>query len=164
MLAWAPVPRVYADLCGSGSRTMRARFWTSCACGRRITRCTALGERSGRRILLPTEPAELYAFFEQAWQPPLQAPCCSLQHHASILNKVSDYKQKSTYAHMTVFIVPQQLFEHGNTWCYYTAAIESRGAQLKHLGRSTVSWQPAVDGWTSYDYVDSRTNQHMKRQ
>eukprot|EP00965_Chrysotila_dentata_P131450 4345318-Pleurochrysis_carterae.AAC.3 len=80
------------------------------------------------------------------------------------LNKVSDYKQKSTYAHLAVFVVAQQLYKHGNTWCYSTAAIESRGARLKRQGRSTVSWRPAVDGWTSYDYVDSRTGEHVKRQ
>eukprot|EP00965_Chrysotila_dentata_P036566 1217039-Pleurochrysis_carterae.AAC.1 len=63
------------------------------------------------------------------------------------LNKISNFKHKSWYVHMVVFIVPQQIMEHGDMWRSSTAAIESRGARLKRIGRATVSWRGAVNGW-----------------
>eukprot|EP00965_Chrysotila_dentata_P117565 3884497-Pleurochrysis_carterae.AAC.1 len=53
------------------------------------------------------------------------------------LNKVSNYKHKSWYVHMIVFIVPRQMFKHGDTWRLSTMPIESRGARLKRYGRVT---------------------------
>ena len=62
---------------------------------------------------------------------------------AEALNLVSNYKHKSWYVHLLVFVdvVPQQIAAHGNTWRFSTAPIESRGARLKRLGRRVVSWR-----------------------
>eukprot|EP00965_Chrysotila_dentata_P102822 3394923-Pleurochrysis_carterae.AAC.1 len=57
---------------------------------------------------------------------------------AKALNKISNYKHKSEwYVHMVVFIVSQQIAAHGDMWRSSTAAIESRDARLKRIGRST---------------------------
>eukprot|EP00965_Chrysotila_dentata_P245043 6206328-Pleurochrysis_carterae.AAC.1 len=56
------------------------------------------------------------------------------------LNKVSVFRHQSWYVHLLVYVVPQQLFKYGNTWCFSTAAIESRGARLKRIGRRNVCW------------------------
>eukprot|EP00965_Chrysotila_dentata_P001822 60082-Pleurochrysis_carterae.AAC.1 len=69
--------------------------------------------------------------------------CCHLGIEFSLaLNKVSNYKHQSWYVHYLIWIIPQQIFEYGNLWRYSTAAIESRGAQLKKIGRRTVCWRP----------------------
>ena len=60
---------------------------------------------------------------------------------AEALNLVSNYKHKSWYVHLAVFVVPQQLADEGNTQRFSTAPIESRGARLKRLGRRVVSWR-----------------------
>ena len=64
---------------------------------------------------------------------------------------------------MLCFVVPQQMFKYGNSWLYSTAAIESRGARLKRIGRSTICWRKAVHGWCSYDYTDRRTGKKVQR-
>ena len=78
------------------------------------------------------------------------------------LNKVSDYKHKSWYIHMIVFVVPRQISMYGNTWRFSTAAIESRGARLKRLGRRVVCWRRSI-GATKYLYTDRRTGKTMER-
>jgi hypothetical protein len=57
------------------------------------------------------------------------------------LNLVSNYKHKSWYVHLCVFVVPQQLADEGNSQRFSTAPIESRGARLKRTGRRVVSWR-----------------------
>eukprot|EP00965_Chrysotila_dentata_P094301 3117852-Pleurochrysis_carterae.AAC.2 len=74
------------------------------------------------------------------------------------LNKVSNYKHQSWYVHYLVYVVPQQLYRHGNTWSFSTCAIESRGARLKRTGRRNISWRPFSAAKAVYSYIDSRTN------
>eukprot|EP00965_Chrysotila_dentata_P237893 6202182-Pleurochrysis_carterae.AAC.1 len=91
--------------------------------------------------------------------------CCLLAAiaFAMQLNKVSNFKHKSWYVHMIVFVVPQQIAEHGDTWVYSTMAIESSGARLKRYWRVTVSWRKAVNGWSSYAHTDKASGAKMQR-
>ena len=61
-----------------------------------------------------------------------------------------------------MYIVARQLFKYGNTWCFSTSAIESRGARLKRLGRRLVCWRKSL-GATLYKYVDRRTGKLVER-
>lgn len=79
------------------------------------------------------------------------------------LNKMSNYKHQSWYVHYLVYIVPQQLFKHGNTWCFATCAIESRGARLKQTGRRNVCWRPFSAAKTVYSHIDRQTKLPVSR-
>eukprot|EP00965_Chrysotila_dentata_P024112 799111-Pleurochrysis_carterae.AAC.1 len=80
------------------------------------------------------------------------------------LNEVSSYKHQSWYVHFIVFIVPQQLFEHGDTWAFSTCGIEARGARLKHMGRRVTNWRKLAQSPTVYEYVDRQTGKAVSRQ
>ena len=57
-------------------------------------------------------------------------------------------KHKSWYTFLVVWVVPRQMFEHGDTWAYSTSPVEQRGARLKRIVRTCVSWRPFCDGLT----------------
>ena len=92
----------------------------------------------------------------------LSVPCHTAIKLARNLNKVSDYKHKSWYIHLLVWVVARQLFKHGNTWRLSTAAIESRGARLKKKGRTCICWRRAI-GETSYSYTDRQSGEVHSR-
>ena len=66
------------------------------------------------------------------------------------MNIVSSTRHKSWYVHLTVWVVPRQLFQYGDTWRYSTAAIESRGARLKRFGRKMASWRGRIETAKTY--------------
>eukprot|EP00965_Chrysotila_dentata_P146592 4840449-Pleurochrysis_carterae.AAC.1 len=79
------------------------------------------------------------------------------------LNNVSNYKHQSWYVHYLIWIIPQQIFLHGNLWRFSTVAIESRGAKLKKFGRRTVSWRPLAAASAVYSYIDRQTGLPVRR-
>ena len=72
---------------------------------------------------------------------------------------VSNYKHKSWYVHVCVWIVWRQLFREGNTYVMSTCMIESRGARIKRLGRRLTSWRPLCIGFTAYRYICRKTGE-----
>ena len=58
-------------------------------------------------------------------------------------------KHKSWYTYLTVWVVPRQMADWGDTWAFCTSPIEQRGARLKKIIRSVVSWRPAHDGYVA---------------
>ena len=80
------------------------------------------------------------------------------------LNVVSLNQHQSWYVHYMIYIVPRQMWQYGNTWRYSTAPIESRGARLKRLGRTTVSWRVRAIGRRVYDYLDLKGNRVVRSQ
>ena len=42
--------------------------------------------------------------------------------------------------------------------------IESRGARLKRMGRTVISWRPYQDGVSVYRYIDHRTGEEVRRE
>eukprot|EP00965_Chrysotila_dentata_P237792 6202130-Pleurochrysis_carterae.AAC.4 len=82
---------------------------------------------------------------------------------AQELDEVWVYRHRFWYVHLLVFVVPQLLFKYGNTWCFSTAAIESRGARLERIGRQNVCLRKAVSWWTSYDYTGRRSGKKVQR-
>ena len=66
---------------------------------------------------------------------------------SSAMKAVSLGKHKSWYYYLVVWVVPRQMAEWGDTWAYSTSPIEQRGARLKRIIRSVVSWRPVHDGW-----------------
>ena len=77
------------------------------------------------------------------------------------LTSLSNYKQKSWYTHMVVWIVWQQVYLCGNVWPLSTISIESRNARIKKYGLRFTSWRPHVNGTTTYSYVDRRSGKHV---
>ena len=56
-------------------------------------------------------------------------------------------KHKSWYVYLVVWVVPRQIAIRGDTWAYSTSPIEQRGARLKKIVRSVISWRPPCDGY-----------------
>ena len=82
----------------------------------------------------------------------------------TVLNSVSDYKHKSWYVHYLIWIVPRMIYIYGDLWRFCTAAIESRGARLKRMGRTVICWRPYQEGKSVYHYIDHRTGQEVTRE
>ena len=76
------------------------------------------------------------------------------------LTSLSNYKQKSWYTHVLVWIAWQNLFLYGNAWPLSTISIESRNARIKRYGRRFTNWRPLVDGSTAYAYQDRRSKEY----
>ena len=79
---------------------------------------------------------------------------------ALALNSLSDFKHKSWYVHLLVWIVPRQIVKHGDLWRFSTVATESRGARLK---RMPLCWRPYQEGLSVYHYIDHKTNKEVCR-
>ena len=77
------------------------------------------------------------------------------------LTSLSNYKQKSWYTHMVVWIVWQQVWLYGNLWPLSTISIESRNSRIKRYGLRFTSWRPYVASTTSYSYIDRRSGLHV---
>ena len=60
-------------------------------------------------------------------------------------------KHKSWYVFLTVWVVGKQMAMHGDLWAYGTSPVEQRGARLKKIIRSVVSWRPYHDGWVTVE-------------
>ena len=56
------------------------------------------------------------------------------------------------------------IYKYGDLWRFSTAAIESRGARLKRMGRTVISWRPYQAGKSVYHYIDHRTGQEVTRE
>ena len=56
------------------------------------------------------------------------------------------------------------IYLYGDLWRFCTAAIESRGARLKRMGRTVICWRPYQEGKSVYHYVDHRTGQEVTRE
>eukprot|EP00965_Chrysotila_dentata_P261876 6214393-Pleurochrysis_carterae.AAC.3 len=135
---------------------------------------TRFGNR-GSEVLDTMRLWEAYAELHAAWRDPWTDDSKATRAKRALrflraaiaftkeLNKVSNFKHKSWYVHVIVFVVPQQIAKHGDTWVYSTMAIESRGARLKRYGRSTVSWRKAVNGWSSFDYTNRASGAKVQR-
>ena len=65
------------------------------------------------------------------------------------MKAVSLGKHKSWYTFLVTWVVPRQIGERGDLWAYSTSPIEQRGARLKQIVRSVVSWRPVHDGWVA---------------
>eukprot|EP00965_Chrysotila_dentata_P199529 6179438-Pleurochrysis_carterae.AAC.4 len=78
---------------------------------------------------------------------------------AKVLNKVSNYRQQPWYMHYAVFIVPQQIWEFGDPLRFSTAAIESRGARLKRIGRRVVYWRPYAASGSILNLIHRKTDE-----
>jgi hypothetical protein len=78
------------------------------------------------------------------------------------LNRVSNFNQMSWYGHL-LFIAAIQLWEKGNTWRYATAAIESRGARLKRVGRAVTNWRRLARTPVTYNYISRSTGAKVQR-
>ena len=57
------------------------------------------------------------------------------------MKDVSYKKHKSWYVFLTVWVASRQIAERGDLWAYSTSPIESRGARMKRIARSCVSWR-----------------------
>eukprot|EP00965_Chrysotila_dentata_P211461 6186469-Pleurochrysis_carterae.AAC.1 len=135
-----------------------------CAFGKRTTRCTQRGATSGWPTTKVTVQSERCGCCEQVFPSDLSltpdaggaviALYC-LREKAQ--QGVGFRHHQSWYVHLLVYVVPQQLFQYGNTWCLSTAAIKSRGARLKRIGRRNVFWRKAVSDSTKYSYTDRQT-------
>ena len=58
-----------------------------------------------------------------------------------------------------MWIIPQQLYDYGNTWRFSTCGIESRGARLKRIGRKVVNWRPYAATRTEYNFKNRKTDE-----
>ena len=112
---------------------------------------------------------ELFAEWRAPWeadtdeyraQRALQYARCARDFMAA-LNSLSNYKQKSWYTHMVVWVVWQQIFWYGNTWPLSTISIESRNARLKRYGLRFTNWRPLLQGFSSYSYRDRRSGKEV---
>jgi hypothetical protein len=99
--------------------------------------------------------AQLYAEWREPWKERSTAysevRALAFLRHACELSRtmkaVSLGKHKSWYVFLTVWVVPRQMAIHGDLWAYCTAPVEQRGARLKRIIRTVVSWRPYHDGW-----------------
>ena len=57
------------------------------------------------------------------------------------MKDVSYKKHKSWYVFLTVWVASRQIAQRGDLWAYSTAPIESRGARMKRIVRSCISWR-----------------------
>lgn len=75
----------------------------------------------------------------------------SLAKHAAActeaMTALSVNKHKSWYFHLVTWVVPLQMAEVGDLWPFGTGPVEQRGARLKRLARSVVSWRPYHSGY-----------------
>ena len=56
-------------------------------------------------------------------------------------------KHKSWYTYLVAWVVPRQMAARGDVWAFSTSPIEQRGARLKKIVRSVISWRPPCDGY-----------------
>ena len=82
---------------------------------------------------------------------------------SKFLNKISNFNHLSWYVHLALFIATRQMFAKGNTWRFATAAIESRGARIKRVGRAVTNWRSLSKGLVEYSYMDRRTGEKKER-
>ena len=101
--------------------------------------------------------AQVYAEWREPWTQ--SSPAYAQQRALSFLRRACDLssamkavsmgKHKSWYAFLTVWVVPRQMAVHGDLWAYGTSPVEQRGARLKRIIRTVVSWRPYHDGWVT---------------
>jgi hypothetical protein len=101
--------------------------------------------------------AQVYAEWREPWTQ--SGPAYAQQRALSFLRcacalseamkAVSMGKHKSWYAFLTVWVVPRQMATRGDLWAYGTSPVEQRGARLKRIIRTVVSWRPFHDGWVT---------------
>ena len=89
---------------------------------------------------------------------------CAAVAFGAALNGVSNYKHKSWYVHFLIWIVPRQISWVISGATLSTAAIESRGARLKGMGRTVISWRSYQDGKSVHHYIDHRTGMEVTRE
>ena len=77
------------------------------------------------------------------------------------LTSLSNYKQKSWYTHLLVWVVWQQVWLYGNLWPLSTISIESRNARIKRYGLRFANWRPHTAGTDSYSYINRRSGMHV---
>ena len=65
---------------------------------------------------------------------------------------------------MLIWVVARQIAKYGDLWRFCTAAIESRGARLKRMGRTVICWRPWQEGNLVYHYIDHRTGAEVTRE
>merc|ERR1711879_697323 len=91
---------------------------------------------------------ELYYEWNKAWEADdrayrqkraLALLQCAIKFSEGMTD-VSYRKHKSWYVYLTVWVVPRQMAARGNLWAYATGPIEQRGARMKRITRSWVSW------------------------
>eukprot|EP00966_Prymnesium_polylepis_P113026 2614183-Prymnesium_polylepis.1 len=68
---------------------------------------------------------------------------CAIEFAEAVKN-VSYKKHKSWYVFLTVWVVPRQIAARGDLFPYSTAPVEQRGARMKRIVRSCVSWRKPV--------------------
>jgi hypothetical protein len=79
------------------------------------------------------------------------------------LVSLSNYKHKSWYVHLVVWVVWQQIWMFGNLWPMSTISIESRNARTEKIGLRFANWRPMSEGPTQYSYVDRRSGEQVSR-
>ena len=101
--------------------------------------------------------AEVYAAWRSVWEEhtleyahgralAFVKVACAL---STAMKALSLGKHKSWYVFLTVWVVGRQMAMHGDLWAYGTSPVEQRGARLKKIIRSVVSWRPYHDGWVT---------------
>ena len=101
--------------------------------------------------------AQVYAEWRSPWTESsteyAQQRALTFLRHACALSTtmkaLSIGKHKSWYVFLTVWAVPRQMALHGDLWAFSTSPVEQRGARLKRIIRTVVSWRPYHDGWTT---------------
>jgi hypothetical protein len=101
--------------------------------------------------------AQVYAEWREPWVERstayAQRRALAFLRHAcalsSAMKAVSLGKHKSWYVFLTVWVVPRQMALLGDLWAYGTSPVEQRGARLKRIIRTVVSWRPFTDGWVT---------------
>ena len=100
--------------------------------------------------------ARVYAEWREPWTERsvayAQGRALAFLRHACALSEamkaLSLGKHKSWYVFLTVWVVPRQMALFGDLWAFGTSPVEQRGARLKRIIRTVVSWRPYHDGWT----------------
>ena len=92
----------------------------------------------------------LYAEWKREWSKPedqseKHARALAMLQHAIAFSRamadVSYKKHKSWYVFLTTWVVPRQIAAEGDLFPFSTAPIEQRGARMKRIVRSCVSWR-----------------------